>query len=547
MLKLEKLLAPFGSGDAGRRREHTSLLRTPRRAMESDDDEEEWAHLRRRRKPDRPKLFSRLRVLVAAALLLIMISWRKSTAVPHERTRRSSCPALRATTKADSSLVRTLGSLWPDRRPELDAHPAVYAARADARQQLGPLFWADVHDGIDSCVLVIMDGTLAERLFADDGVALHRHFDMQTSKGLKFAVGADWKRQRSILTKHVLTDAGKMARADAAAPEAAACLVSKLRANTTTSIVDLMPPLRECLAVFFVTAVMGSRGWPKEDRSHMARRMVECEGTGCNGREGGPRESTFECLRRPMEREVDRRIGAYGAGSAAAADPDADSLLGRMLQRVDGGGGLLREEVVTNAISFLSAGWETSTLTMVNTLWLLLQKEYHHAVHSDSQLAARALDETLRWRPPIPWHGGTTVKPLVADAKVGPNGSSSSTYEIPKGTRMIVDIIGTHELPREGLFGPRGGVSRWDPRRNGDALPLHAGGVGARHCPGGAMAKRGMAALLGELMRAFPKLALAASAAEVHRWLQGYRAEVGSDICELLYRQSLPVRREGLL
>ena len=61
------------------------------------------------------------------------------------------------------------------------------------------------------------------------------------------------------------------------------------------------------------------------------------------------------------------------------------------------------------------------------------------------------------------------------------------------------------------------------------------------------MAKRGMAALLGELMRTFPKLALAASAAEVHRWLQGYRAEVGSDICELLYRQSLPVRREGLL
>ena len=118
--------------------------------------------------------------------------------------------------------------------------------------------------------------------------------------------------------------------------------------------------------------------------------------------------------RRPMEREVDRRI-EHTVG--AAADPDADSLLGRMLQRVGSSGGLLREEVVTNAISFLSAGWETSTLTMANTLWLLLQKEYHHAVHSDSQLAARALDETLRWRPPIPWHGGTTVKPLVADAR----------------------------------------------------------------------------------------------------------------------------------
>lgn len=122
---------------------------------------------------------------------------------------------------------------------------------------------------------------------------------------------------------------------------------------------------------------------------------------------------------------------------------------------------------------------------------------------------------------------------------------------------MIVDIVGTHELPREGLLGPKGGVSRWDPmRRNDDQKaaaftppppPLHAGGVGARHCPGGMMAKRGMAALLGELMRAFPRLTLAASAAELRRWLQGYRAEVLNDICELLYRLPLPVRREGLL
>merc|ERR1719471_467070 len=104
-----------------------------------------------------------------------------------------------------------------------------------------------------------------------------------------------------------------------------------------------------------------------------------------------------------------------------------------------------------NSISFLSAGWETSTLTLANAMWFLTSwslfpksERLQHRLRQEAaegrpELFRGVVRETLRWRPPVPWHGG-----VVADGlDVSVNGSE---YRIPKGTQVIVDILGANSI-----------------------------------------------------------------------------------------------------
>ena len=294
--------------------------------------------------------------------------------------------------------------------------------------------------------------------------------------------------------------------------------------------------------------------------------LLACERSDCESRHGG----AFSCLHKPVLREVERRLASHYR-DADTPDPNRRSLLSSMLRRTKeavhnrdvvgvGKGEALRvAEVASNAISFVAAGWETSTLTMINTLWPLTAwevfpgSEEHQARvaaesaaarDGDSGLAAKLLAETLRWRPPVPWHGGNAVEDLQVEAH-------GLSYTVPKGSRLIVDIIAVNSLPSTGL------VEGWDPEATSDAaserVEEHAGGLGSRHCPGGKVARHGMVTILSALLREWT-LTLSSSRSSFNEeagstaarqsssfdgWLQAYSGAFKSDLCGVLFRHPL--------
>ena len=87
----------------------------------------------------------------------------------------------------------------------------VYKVRERAREELGPMFWAN--DPGYACILVVVDAALGEALFALDGTAFDRKLE-KPSRGeelfaLKFVFGKDWTRQRTVLMQEVITDSVK--------------------------------------------------------------------------------------------------------------------------------------------------------------------------------------------------------------------------------------------------------------------------------------------------------------------------------------------------
>ena len=81
------------------------------------------------------------------------------------------------------------------------------------------------------------------------------------------------------------------------------------------------------------------------------------------------------------------------------------------------------------------------------------------------------LAETIRWRPPVPWHGGNTLRTL------DPVQVAGLTVTVPMGTRLIMDLISANNLPQEGL------LAHWDPESlmaAGGPGHEYGSGVGAR-------------------------------------------------------------------
>jgi len=185
----------------------------------------------------------------------------------------------------------------------------------------------------------------------------------------------------------------------------------------------------------------------------------------------------------------------------------------------------------------MAAGWETSTLTLINAMWFLSAWEsFPHSRQLQDRLGSssatvrqmlvnRVVSETLRWTPPIPWHSGLTARELQVD-------EGHQKYLIPKGTSVIVDILGTHNASSSGPLGVG-----WDPEH---ARQQHyAGGVGARHCPGGKMALLALEHVLGSLLAEFrfqvahPQI--------VETWFDGITGELGHDLCVIPWRAPLDV------
>ena len=447
------------------------------------------------------------------------------------------CPLLKSHGRSGDRQIGTLAEAWPDRSWGIQsAYPAVYATRASARHKYGPLFWTVDHD-LGTCFLTIIDKQLAASVFERDGTELGRSIDVTPRvpaayKGVKFSTGADWSRQRAVLAQGVLTLQNKRALAEAATPSASRCMLHWLeQASRSSTSVDLLPMVRECIGRFFVHTVLGAHF---ADHDKLVAKLLDCEQESC-----GQRHSMFDCLTASVRQESARRH------AAATADPDGESLLSRMLKFVGPDGtrigeflSLSLDEAASNAISFMAAGWETAVVTMLNALWALsslskgnqLQQKMRSQEGADAEgLGLQIVSETLRWRPPVLWHAGNVVQDQMEISLEQPDGQTH-TLSLPHGTRLLVDILGTNELSASGV------EDGWDPENTDEE---HASGIGARHCPGGMLGRWGVAWMLADLLKRYQFRLVYPGSRD--QWLRAFTGDFDHDLCALTFDTPLEV------
>lgn len=119
-----------------------------------------------------------------------------------------------------------------------------------------------------------------------------------------------------------------------------------------------------------------------------------------------------------------------------------DDLVSHMIRAKadDGSQTLTDEEILGNAIGFIGAGSETSSILMVHAVYLLLtHPEQWRAVKTDPDLIPVALEETLRLRGPA----RGVVRIVTKEVTLG-------GVDLPKGSKLYLNLVSASN--DEGVF-----------------------------------------------------------------------------------------------
>ena len=168
-----------------------------------------------------------------------------------------------------------------------------------------------------------------------------------------------------------------------------------------------------------------------------------------------------------------------------------------VLVRAEADGDKLREELLTQSVGLLVAGFETTIGLIGNGVrQLLLHPEQLRALQQDPALIVPAVEECLRFDGPIP----ATRRVLHEDALIG-------GFLVPKDTELLLCIASAH---RDLDVYPD--PDRFDIAR-GTTSHLAFGG-GLHFCLGAHLARLETQIAIGALVQRFPKLELVSTAPE---------------------------------
>jgi cytochrome P450 len=176
---------------------------------------------------------------------------------------------------------------------------------------------------------------------------------------------------------------------------------------------------------------------------------------------------------------------------ARQSDP-TDDLPGDLVRLQREGAGISDEEIAGVLYSVLFAGHETTTTLIANGLReLLVRRENWEAIVADPALIPGAVDEALRFSPPIvAWR-----RRALRDAEIG-------GVAVPKGSDILL-LLGSANRDEAVFTEP----ARFDVQRN-DARGHLAFGYGIHACVGQQLARIEFAIALDELTRRLPGLRL---------------------------------------
>jgi pimeloyl-[acyl-carrier protein] synthase len=169
-----------------------------------------------------------------------------------------------------------------------------------------------------------------------------------------------------------------------------------------------------------------------------------------------------------------------------------DDLLTQLIEaEADDGHTLSDSELTANATFLFGAGHETTQNLIGNGVLLLARHpDQRQLLHDDPELARNAVEEFLRYEPPVQ----VTGRSITAPVKVG-------QLELEAGDRCVMLLAAANRDPERFEDPTRLDVTRADVR------PLSFGG-GIHHCLGAALARVEGQVAIGTLVREFPTIEL---------------------------------------
>ena len=172
-----------------------------------------------------------------------------------------------------------------------------------------------------------------------------------------------------------------------------------------------------------------------------------------------------------------------------------DDMMSVLIRAEQDGDKLTPEEVITQCVGLLVAGFETTIGLIGNGVrQLLLHPDELRRLQQDPGLIVSAVEECLRFDGPIP----ATRRVLHEDAEFG-------GYLIPKNTELLLCIASAH---RDEAVYPD--PDRFDITR--EQMSNLAFGGGIHFCLGAHLARLEAQIAIGKLVQRFPKLELASAA-----------------------------------
>lgn len=216
-------------------------------------------------------------------------------------------------------------------------------------------------------------------------------------------------------------------------------------------------------------------GVPKADREYL-RPMIAALGVGIE-----PTASEEEVAAADAAGE---EITAYVTDLIAKrrADPQ-DDLLSGMIQASDGEDKLSEAEIIVNTLLIYAAGFETTTHLLGNTVrQLVAHPEQHELLRNDRALIPQAIEEVLRFDPPVQMDG----RYVFEDIEIG-------GMTVPAGSGTMVLIGAVNRDPALVDDPDRFDVTRTDTQ-------VLSFGSGIHFCLGAALARLEGQALLGRML-----------------------------------------------
>ena len=195
-----------------------------------------------------------------------------------------------------------------------------------------------------------------------------------------------------------------------------------------------------------------------------------------------------EDLRAAFHRADDMRAFLFELVECRRRNPGED-LVSRMICAEDAGDRLTTDEIVAMAMLLTSAGHETTTGLLTNLLQLVLSDEsMKERLASDPTFRKTAIEETLRWEPPLQF----STRIVSTDVEV-------QGVAIPAGSALALSVAAANRDPRKFV-----NANMFEPTRTPN--PHLTFGQGVHGCLGANLARLEADVVVEVLARDYPTL-----------------------------------------